>query len=213
VANDSLIFDSNTNATTNNDFATNTQFNGITFAATAGAFTLGGNAVLLGGDINDNSTTQPETISLPLLLDGATSNVNVASGGSLALGALTFGLAAGSTNVSTLNVNNTVSATASATAFSVRTNTTAVNTINIAERATLNIASRRLHRRRRTHNREHQHRAERQRRRHVERHIHHQLQLQRRCRQQRQLPGRHAAGHDGHVGHDDRLGGPFQLYL
>ena len=121
MASDSLIFDGIANTTTNNDFAANTQFNGITFAATAGAFTLGGNAVLLGGDINDNSTTQPETISLPLLLDGATSNVNVASGGSLALGALTFGLTAGSTNVSTLNVNNTVSATS----LSVRTNTTA----------------------------------------------------------------------------------------
>ena len=136
VANDTLTFDGNTNTTTNDNFAANTQFNGITFAATAGAFTLGGNAVLLGGDINDNSTTQPETISLPLLLDGATSNVNVASGGSLALGALTFGLTAGSTNVSTLNINNTVSATS----FSVRTNTTAANTINIANGATWNIA-------------------------------------------------------------------------
>jgi fibronectin-binding autotransporter adhesin len=140
MASDSLIFDGIANTTTNNDFATNTQFSGITFAATAGAFTLGGNAVLLGGDINDNSTTQPEMISLPLLLDGATSNVNVASGGSLALGALTFGLAAGSTNVSTLNVNNTVSATSSATSLSVRTNTTAVNTINIAGGATFNIS-------------------------------------------------------------------------
>jgi fibronectin-binding autotransporter adhesin len=136
VAMDVLAFDGITNTTTNNNFAANTQFNGITFAATAGAFTLAGNGVLLGGDINDNSTTQPETISLPLFLDGATSNVNVASGGSLALGALTFGLTAGSTNFSTLNVNNT----ASATSFSVRTNTTAANTINIANGATWNIA-------------------------------------------------------------------------
>ena len=36
LANDILIFDGNANTLTNNDFAANTQFNGITFAATAG---------------------------------------------------------------------------------------------------------------------------------------------------------------------------------
>src|SRR4051812_27712534 len=110
LASDLLVFDGSTNTTTNNDFAANTNFGGIGFAATASSFTLGGNAVLLSGDINDNSANA-QSITLGLLLDGATSNVNVTAGGSLSLGALTMGLAAGSTNLSTLNINSSVSAT------------------------------------------------------------------------------------------------------
>src|SRR2546421_9391080 len=63
-ANDSLVFDGTANLTTSNNIAANTQFNGITFNSTAGAFTLGGNAVTLGGDINDNNTTLTEKITL-----------------------------------------------------------------------------------------------------------------------------------------------------
>ena len=71
VANDILQFDTNNNTTPNNDFTANTQFNGITFLPTAGAFTLNGNNVLLGGDINDNNTANPQTINLGLVLNGA----------------------------------------------------------------------------------------------------------------------------------------------
>ena len=136
LAGDILSFDGNSNATTNNDFAANTQFNGLNFLGTAGSFTLTGNAVLLGGDINDNSTNS-QTITLGLLLDGATSNLNVAPGGSLSLGGLTYGLAAGSTNLSSLNVNQSVSAASVA----VRTASTTANTLSIAGGQIFNITN------------------------------------------------------------------------
>ena len=75
-----LIFDtSNGLATNNNDFAANKQFNGMTFLATAGAFTLSGNAVNLTGDVTNNSTAA-QTISTPLVLDGGTRTFNAAAG-------------------------------------------------------------------------------------------------------------------------------------
>src|SRR5262245_15556174 len=39
-----------------NNFAADTSFSGITFGPAAGAYTLGGNRILLTGDITDNST-------------------------------------------------------------------------------------------------------------------------------------------------------------
>jgi fibronectin-binding autotransporter adhesin len=134
VASDNLVFDGTTNLTTTNNFAANTQFNGITFNSTAGSFTLGGNAILLAGDINDNSTSA-ETISLGLVLNGGTSNVNVVSGGSLALGALTFGTPAGSATVSTLNVNSSVTATA----LTAQTNTASANILNITGSSVMTV--------------------------------------------------------------------------
>ena len=134
VALDALQFGGTNKLTNNNNFAAGTQFNGINFLAGAGSFNLGGNAVLLGGDISDNSTNA-QTISLPLLLDGATSNVTVAPGGSLSLGQLTFGLNAQSVNVSTLNLNSNVSATG----LAVQTKSTGNNIINIAAGSTFTV--------------------------------------------------------------------------
>ena len=57
---DSLVFDGSTQLTANNTFTANTQFNGITFAAGAGAFILRGNAINLGGDIVNNSASQQQ---------------------------------------------------------------------------------------------------------------------------------------------------------
>ena len=137
--NDILAFDGTTGLTNTNNFAAGTQFNGITFNSTAGQFILNGSSVLLGGDINDNSTNA-EKINLGLVLNGASDSVNVTSGGSLTLGSLTFGSTSGSTSVSTLNINNTVAATSTGTTFFVQTNTASANTINIANGATFNIS-------------------------------------------------------------------------
>jgi len=131
-ANDILQFAGTSNLAANNDFAAATQFNGINFLAGAGAFTLGGNSVLLGGDINQNSSSN-QTIGLGLLLDGATSNVGGTGTGSLSLGQLTLGLAAQSANASTLNVNRDLSLTG----LTVQTNSTNANVINIASGKTL----------------------------------------------------------------------------
>ena len=134
VATNALTFDGGVNLATNNDFAPNTQFNGITFAPTASSFTLVGNSVVLAGDINDNSTSA-QTINLPLIVNGGTSNINVASGGSLALGTVTFGAVPQASTFSALNVNNTISATS----LIVQTDSPVANTINIAAGAVLNL--------------------------------------------------------------------------
>ena len=165
LSGDVLVFDGNTNTAANNDFTysftgstyNGKTFNGITFAPTAGSFSLGGNSFVLAGDINDNSTN-PQTISFTqggptgpnygLVLNGATTNVNVVSGGSLSIGQLTFGnnplyvnnataSAAQSTAVSTLNINSN---NVSIGNLVVQTNTAASNVMNIASGVTLNMS-------------------------------------------------------------------------
>jgi autotransporter-associated beta strand protein len=78
---DDLIFSTNNNTITSNNFPTTSVFKSITFDNTAGAFTLGGAAMHLGfmttgvgithaGDIVNNSANT-QTISLGLTLDAA----------------------------------------------------------------------------------------------------------------------------------------------
>ena len=137
MANDVLVFTGSTNTNTTNDYANNTKFNGLTFASGASSFVLGGsNAVILGGDINDNSTNA-QTINLPLALNGATVNVNVVGGGSLGLGVLRYGSTAQSPALSTLNINNSVSATQ----LVVQTNSASANTLNIDGGQTFTITN------------------------------------------------------------------------
>ncbi len=134
VTNDILTFGGTTNLTTNNNFAANTQFNGISFNSGAGAFTLGGNAITLGGDINDNAAAI-EKITLGLILNGGTDNLNVTGGGSLSLGAVTFGSSAGSATVSTFNLN----ASTSATSLIAQTNSASANVLNITGSSVLTL--------------------------------------------------------------------------
>ncbi len=161
VNGDTLVFDGSTNLTTTNDFtftagvAANRVFNGITFAPTAGSFSLSGNSFVLSGDINDNSANA-QTITLTqggptgpnygLILDGGTRNFNVVSGGALNIGQLTFGnnpvyvnnttaSAAQSANVSTLNINSNGVTIGN---LVVQTNASASNVINIPTGVTLN---------------------------------------------------------------------------
>ena len=137
VASDALIFGGTTRLTPSNDNPADTAFGPITFSSGAGSFVLGGNRVLLSGDINDNATAA-QTIGLELGLESTTSNISVVSGGSLALGHITFGLAPQSPNVSTLNINNSVSATA----LTVQTlNVVSTpNVINIAAGKSFNVS-------------------------------------------------------------------------
>src|SRR4051812_11576396 len=55
-ASDVLFFDGVNRLTPTNNFLANTQFNGLGFNANAGLFTVGGNDIVLGGDILDRST-------------------------------------------------------------------------------------------------------------------------------------------------------------
>lgn len=68
VANDSLVFDGAVQVANTNDFAAGTQFNGLTFAPTAGVFVIGGNSINLGGNIvNNSANTQTLNMDLALL--------------------------------------------------------------------------------------------------------------------------------------------------
>jgi autotransporter-associated beta strand protein len=55
---DALVFDGTTGLNPNNDFATSASFafTNVTFNPSAGAFTISGNAIFLGGGITNNST-------------------------------------------------------------------------------------------------------------------------------------------------------------
>ncbi len=81
--------------TLNNDIASTTSFLGLTFNASAPAFTLTGNSITTTGGIVDNST-DPETVNLPIILSG-THSVNATPGGAMTLGGVLSGSSAGIT--------------------------------------------------------------------------------------------------------------------
>ncbi|MGJ8645116.1 MAG: beta strand repeat-containing protein [Luteolibacter sp.] len=75
VSLDELIFTGTANAATNNNLAAGTEFNGISFTNTADGenFSLGGNSIILGGDIAQSpadSGSITDTIALNMELNG-----------------------------------------------------------------------------------------------------------------------------------------------
>ena len=91
-----ITFGGTTRLTPNNNL-TSITVNGITFDPTAGAFVVGGNSVVLGGDIVDNSAV-PQRINNSLAL-GATRTVTVPTGGNLTIGGAITGVGKGITKV------------------------------------------------------------------------------------------------------------------
>jgi autotransporter-associated beta strand protein len=88
----SLVFDGNTQTlSTNNLSASTSLFNGITFASSAGVFTLSGNQVRLYGATNDNNigiannSAAAQTVRLDLFIGPGLYRFTNAPGGSLAL--------------------------------------------------------------------------------------------------------------------------------
>ena len=69
AAGDSLFFGGSTRLTTTNDLTADTSFAGITFNSGAGAFTLGGNRITLGGDVTNNSTTINRRLVSAMILE------------------------------------------------------------------------------------------------------------------------------------------------
>jgi len=67
AAGSSLTFAGTVRLANTNNLAAGTQFNGLTFAVGAGAFTLGGNLINLGGNVT-NLSSNLQTITLPLEL-------------------------------------------------------------------------------------------------------------------------------------------------
>ncbi len=75
---DALIFGGSAQLTNTNDLEAGTSFSGLTFANGAGAFSLWGNAITLGGDVLNNDS-DAQTLHVPLTLD-ATRTFTAASG-------------------------------------------------------------------------------------------------------------------------------------
>jgi len=95
AANDALIFAGTTGLANNNDFTAATTFTSMTFDATAGPFVIGGNSIVLGGDVTNNSANA-QTINLPLTYT-TVRTVNAASGDITLGGVLSGGAASGIT--------------------------------------------------------------------------------------------------------------------
>lgn len=113
AAGDYLQFNGSTRLTSNNNLTANTNIIGLSFLSGAGAFTLTGNTILLGGDVMTTSTTNLQTINLGMNLS-ANRQFSVANGG-LLIGAPISGNAAGrsvtktGTGTMTLTAANTYS--------------------------------------------------------------------------------------------------------
>ena len=91
-----ITFGGTTRLTPNNNLASITV-NGIAFDASAGAFVVGGNSLVLGGDIVDNASAL-ERINNPLALS-AGRTINVPVGGNLTLGGAISGAGSGITKI------------------------------------------------------------------------------------------------------------------
>ena len=85
-AGNALTFSGTNRLTTTNNFAANTSFNGIKFDNTAGAFTLNGNPINLGGDVVNNSGSM-QTINLAMALQQPV-NFNAGTGTLLITGSI-----------------------------------------------------------------------------------------------------------------------------
>jgi autotransporter-associated beta strand protein len=116
TANASLAFAGTTRLTPNNNTAANTEYDGITFNAGAGAFTIGGNAINLGADIVNNSSNL-QTVNINLAMQTNT-NFNAASADLAVGGAISgaFSLTKLGSHTLTLTGANTYSGATTVTA-------------------------------------------------------------------------------------------------
>ncbi len=112
---DPLFFDGSTRTSNSNDFATDTPFAGIQFLNTAGAFTLSGNRITVGGNITfsgNPASAITQTVNLDMLLS-ATRTIQTQTNGAITLGGViddganSFGLTKSGVGTVTLTGRNT----------------------------------------------------------------------------------------------------------
>ena len=84
--NDALYFGGSSKVTNTNDLTADWSFAGLTFNSGAGAFTLLGNRLTLGGNVT-NASSNTQTINLPVILSG-TRDFNASNGAITVNGAL-----------------------------------------------------------------------------------------------------------------------------
>jgi T5SS/PEP-CTERM-associated repeat protein/autotransporter-associated beta strand protein len=112
---DPIVFGGTTRLSPNNNYPAGTQFNGIAFVADAGAFTLGGSLINLGGDVV-NQSAQIQKINCPLTLVGSdhvidTGTSGVTLGGAIGESGGSFSLIKRGDGVLTLSGSNTFTGT------------------------------------------------------------------------------------------------------
>ena len=84
VANDILFFGGSTRLGPTNNITADTNFAGITFNSGAGAFTLSGNRITLGGNVTNSTNLQ--TINLAMILSANRTFTTLTGGGNLTIG-------------------------------------------------------------------------------------------------------------------------------
>jgi autotransporter-associated beta strand protein len=105
-----LSFATTTRLSNTNNFPANTSFGGLMFNAGAGAFTLGGNAITLTGDVANN-VAYPQTVTLPVALSAGAHNLTANTGNLTMGGAISGsgGVTKTGSGAATLSVANTYS--------------------------------------------------------------------------------------------------------
>ena len=112
VALDALQFAGSTRLAPNNDFANGTSFSSITFNSGAGAFTLGGNRILLNGDIT-NGSGNLQTVTMAMTLSAPYTVTSTGTGSIILSGIIdgTGGVTKSGAQTLTLSGANTYSGT------------------------------------------------------------------------------------------------------
>ena len=141
-AGDLLTFAGSVRLFPNNDFNAATSFAGITFAIGADGFTLGGNRIVLTGDVVNNGNNL-QTINLAVQLSGIGNRTFQTATGPVAVGGLlsgTVGLVKSGNSDLTLSGLNSYSGSTSVTAGTLRVNgdqTAATGNLTVNDGASL----------------------------------------------------------------------------